>query len=320
LGTLQANGNLVLINQSGISFGAGSVVDVGSLVATSSDISNSDAMAGNFNFQGIGQSGAAIINEGTITAHEAGLVGLVAPRVENNGVVNARLGKVHLASGDRFTVDLYGDGALNITTSDAMQEQLVSNKGSINAEGGVVQITAAAGAHLVSSVVKLDGEIKTPQAVQKNGRIIISGHDDTAVTITGSLDATGPSGGDISITGKNILQQGKITANGTSGAGGSVDIKFKTAYIDSESSKVEAKGQGGDGELVSVRGKAGSRAFVSGQYDVSSTTAKGGKAQITTDQGDLKLFGTKVRGDGATGVARFTLVANIKGAGRSNTR
>ena len=315
LGTLQANGNLVLINQSGISFGAGSVVDVNSLIATSSDISNADAMAGNLNFQGVGQAGSAIINEGTITAHEAGLVGLVAPRVENNGVINARLGKVHLASGDRFTVDLYGDGALNITASDAVQEQLVSNSGSINAEGGVVQITAAAGAHLVSSVVKLDGEIKAPRAVQKNGRIIISGHDETAVTITGSLDVSGASGGDISITGKNILQQGKITANGTSGAGGTVDIKFKSAYIDNENSKVEAKGQGGDGGLVSVRGQSGSRAFVSGQYDVSSATGKGGKAQITTDQGDLKLFGAKVRADGKSGGGTVYIGGEYQGSG-----
>ena len=315
LGTMKANGNVVLINKSGISFGKDAVVDVNSLVATTSNISNADAMAGNMNFQGVGAANAAIINEGKITAHEAGLVGLVAPRVENSGVINARLGKVHLASGDRFTVDLYGDGALNITASDAMQEQLISNSGTIKAEGGVVQITAAAGAELVSSIVELDGEIKTPNASEQGGRIIISGNDDTSVSISGSLDASGLMGGNVSITGKNIIQQGKVLANSSSRDGGSVDIKFKNVYLDSESSSVEAKASGGNGGTISVKGSTGSRAFVSGKYGASSSTAKGGKIQITAAQGDLKLHGAKVKAEGKTGGGKINIGGEYQGGG-----
>lgn len=315
LGNLKANGNVVLINQSGISFGKDAVVDVNSLVATTSDITNADAMAGRLHFQQPGSATAAIINEGKITAQEAGLVGLVAPRVENSGVINARLGKVHLASGDRFTVDLYGDGALNITASDAMQDQLVSNSGSIRSDGGVVQITAAQGSQLVNSLVKLDGEIKAPNASEQNGRIIISGNDESMVSITGTLDTSGLKGGHISVTGKNIVQQGKILSNSSSRDGGSVDITFKNAYIDSESSKVEARASGGSGGTVTVKGKAGSRAFVSGQYNVSSSTAKGGTVQITADQGDLKLFGAQVKADGKTGGGKINIGGEYQGGG-----
>ncbi|HNQ92570.1 MAG TPA: filamentous hemagglutinin N-terminal domain-containing protein, partial [Alphaproteobacteria bacterium] len=318
LGNLKANGNVVLINQSGISFGKDAVVDVNSLIATTSDITNADAMAGNLKFNAPGAPDAAIINEGTITAKDAGLVGLVAPRVENNGVINARLGKVHLASGDKFTVDLYGDGAISIAASDDMTEQLVSNSGTINAEGGTVKITAATGTHLVNSLVQLDGEINVPSAEVQGGKIIISGNDETSVSITGNLDASGTTGGSVSITGKNIIQQGRISAagtNGTGGTGGTVDISFKNAYLDSENSRTDATGGNGDGGKITVKGKTGSKAFVSGKYDASSATDKGGTIQITADQGNLKFFGAQVTADGKTGGGKINVGGEYQGTG-----
>jgi len=67
----------------------------------------------------------SVENQGTITAKDAGLVGLVAPNVQNGGVITAKLGKVQLASGDSFTLDLYGDKLLEIGVSDAVKQQLV---------------------------------------------------------------------------------------------------------------------------------------------------------------------------------------------------
>src|SRR5262245_33426287 len=45
LGMLQSNGRVFLVNPSGITFGAGSVVDVAGLVATSLNLSNADFLA-----------------------------------------------------------------------------------------------------------------------------------------------------------------------------------------------------------------------------------------------------------------------------------
>lgn len=315
LGNLTANGNVVLINRSGISFGKDAVVDVGSLVATTSDMTNADAIAGHLNFQSQGNPNATISNEGTITAREAGLVGLVAPKVENSGVINARLGKVHLASGDRLTVDLYGDGALSVAASDDLQNQLVSNSGTINAAGGTVQLTAAQGAQVVNSLVNVEGEINAPTANEQNGKIIISGNDETAVSLTGTLDVSGATGGQVAVAGKNILQQGKILANGTNGKGGEVSLSFKKSYLDSESSKVEVKGQGGNGGTIAVKGKSGSRAFVSGHYEASSSTGKGGTVRMTAADGDLKLFGAQVNADGATGGGTINIGGEYQGGG-----
>ena len=81
-GPLLANGNIIIINQNGVMFGAGAKVDVNGLIATTAGISNNafmNAAAGTFNFNIPGNPGASITNDGTITAAQGGLVGLVAP-------------------------------------------------------------------------------------------------------------------------------------------------------------------------------------------------------------------------------------------------
>ena len=314
LGKLSANGNLVLINRSGIMFGQDAVVDVNSLVATTSDISNDDVMNGNMNFHGTGGTGS-VINNGIITAAEAGLVGLVAPTVENNGIINARLGKVQLASGDAFTLDLYGDGLMNIAASPDMTAGMVKNNGAVNADGGVIEMTAAAGANLVNSLIDIAGELKAPSVGIKNGKIIIGGGNTASVGITGKLNAKGKTGGTIKVTGKNIVQQGHLDASGTDGKGGTISLGFYNAYLDSDSSSLTATGTNENGGLLSVTGEPGSRAFISGTYDTSSFTDLGGTINITAAQGDLKLFGAHVYADGATGGGAIHIGGELQGGG-----
>ena len=50
LGSLYSNGKVFLVNPDGILFGQGRGINVGSLLATTNDISNSDFMAGRYNF------------------------------------------------------------------------------------------------------------------------------------------------------------------------------------------------------------------------------------------------------------------------------
>ena len=136
-GALKANGDIIIINQNGVMFGAGAAVNVNGLIATTANISNNDFMnaTGPLNFNMPGNPNASIINNGTITAAQAGLVGLVAPNVVNNGTITANLGKVQLASGDTATIDMYGDGLMSVAVSNAVTSQLVANKGIIEAGG-----------------------------------------------------------------------------------------------------------------------------------------------------------------------------------------
>ena len=72
-GTLRANGGVFLVNPSGIIFGKGSSVNVGSLVASTMSISDGNFNSGNYRFQRNGST-ASIINKGKIQAAEGGLM------------------------------------------------------------------------------------------------------------------------------------------------------------------------------------------------------------------------------------------------------
>src|SRR3569623_3705578 len=117
-------------------------------------------MAGDYRFDLPGNPNAAIVNEGSITVADAGLAAFVAPNVVNDGFISAKLGKVQLASGDAFTLDLYGDGLVSLEAGPDIGQQLVSNSGIITAEGGKVVLTAAAAQAVVDSVINMDGIIQ----------------------------------------------------------------------------------------------------------------------------------------------------------------
>jgi filamentous hemagglutinin family protein len=253
MGKLSANGNVVLVNPNGVFFGRDAKVDVNGLLATTANISNSDFMAGKQHFNQAGNPKAAVINEGSITAREAGLVDLVAPNVENHGVINARLGRVHLASGDKFALDLSGRGLYELAVSEDVAAQLVANTGKITAEGGTIALTAAAGKGIVDSLIRVEGELTTASVKNIGGKIIITGQD-AQIDIAGNIDASGATkAGDIMIGGDyqgrgdiatarqtNIAAKAHIKANAQQAAGGRVIVwADDKAHI---AGKIEAKG------------------------------------------------------------------------------
>ena len=161
LGSLDANGQIVLINTNGIVFGKSARVDVAGLVATTLDLDRESfsEKGGPLHFRA-GENfnpEAGIVNRGVITVAEAGLVGFVSPSVQNNGVIEATLGTVHLASGDEFTVDMAGDGLVSLSLNNELKKQLVSNAGEINAKGGRIYLTAAVGKEIVDEVINMKG-------------------------------------------------------------------------------------------------------------------------------------------------------------------
>ena len=93
LGTLQSNGRVYLINPNGIVFGGGSQINVGGLVASSLAISNADFLAGNRRFAADGAAGQ-VSNQGAITTPSGGQVYLIAPDVNNSGII--KIGRAHV--------------------------------------------------------------------------------------------------------------------------------------------------------------------------------------------------------------------------------
>lgn len=193
LGNLNANGNVFLLNPNGVLFGKQSSVSVGGLVASTMNITDANFMAGRYEFTGAGKG--LIVNEGNIHANDGGYVALMGRNVSNQGVINARLGSVALAAGEGVTLDVAGDGLLNVAVSRGAVNALVSNGGLIQADGGHVLLTAQAAGDLLDTVVNNTGVIQARTLENHNGTILLLGDMQTGtVNVGGTLDASAATG------------------------------------------------------------------------------------------------------------------------------
>ena len=235
MGQLTSNGHVVLVNPNGVLFGATAQVNVGSLTATTANISNANFMAGKLTFDQPSASGGTVVNQGQITVQEGGLVALVAPGVANSGVINARLGKVSMVSSNTFAIDLYGDQLIQFAVDGKVLNQvqgadgkpllsLVNNSGQIIADGGQVQLSANAARGIVDHAINMSGIVRSRSVGQKNGEIILSAGDGDS-EVSGTLEASGKgqgqTGGTVQVTGNTVaLRSGaSIDVSGSAGGG-----------------------------------------------------------------------------------------------------
>ena len=116
------------MNGAGIYFGPNSMVNVGSLIASTAGISKANFLAGNYIFDRPSKFGGSIVNDGTISAAQYGLVAFLGNQVVNNGLIQAELGSVVLGSGSTFTLDFNGDQLVNFSVDSAATNHGPSSK------------------------------------------------------------------------------------------------------------------------------------------------------------------------------------------------
>jgi len=298
LGNLTANGQVAIINPNGVIFEKGSQVNVGSLIATSNDISNANAMAGNLNFNIAGNANAGVVNQGTITAAQAGLVALVAPSVRNDGVINAKLGTVALGAGNGFALDLNGDGLYSLAVTAPAAQANITNTGNIAAQGGHVLLTANAAAGVLNDVINNSGLISaTTASTGQNGEIILDGGTTGAVTVAGTLDASGKSagqtGGLIEVLGDNITIASGALLDASGAAGGGhvaiggiyddTSMTFATNVNIAQGSTINVSAlQNGNGGLTEIvtRGAGATTTFAGTVLGKGAGTGAGGQTKM----------------------------------------
>jgi len=223
LGSLSANGKVFLVNPNGILFGQGASVNVGGLVASSLNITDKNFMAGNYTFTDAGPG--SIVNQGTINAN-GGYVALLGANVSNQGVISANSGTVALAAGNAITLDMAGDGLLNVVVNQGAVNALADNGGLIRADGGVVLMTAQAAGTLLQTAVNNTGVIQAQTLDNRGGSIkLLADMQGGTVNVGGTLDASAPAGGNggfIETSAAHVKVQGgaRVTtaaANGQTG-------------------------------------------------------------------------------------------------------
>jgi hypothetical protein len=275
---------VVLVNPNGVVIGAGAQVNVGSFIASTANISNANFMAGRLQFDQPGKPGAEIVNAGSITAAEGGLVALVAPHVRNDGLIQARLGKVILGAADTFTIDLYGDELVSLALTEG-QAGVIRQAGIIDVGAGrAVLVSAADAKNVLDNVINMSGTIKADSAVAQGGKIYLLG-EGASIDVSGTLSANGATGG------------GTIhVGGGFQGAGAD---RARTTTIEAGATlQANANGRGNGGEVVvwsdgstsfagAIQAKGGVAAGDGGRMEVSgkSTLAFLGSANASAPAG-----------------------------------
>ena len=304
LGTLDANGRVVLINGNGVLFGKGAQVNVGSLIATSTDGSDSDVLSGRFSQAG--KQTAHIVNQGEITAVSGGMVALVAPNVTNTGAVNAKLGTVALGAANKFTVDFAGDGLVSFAAQgDVNARASAINSGLLS--GANVSMTAHAANGIATGIVNMSGVIAAEGAQNVGGTIYLNAGNG-ALTTTGTLNAAGATGGgQIETSGHSTNISGRITA----GKGGLWKVDPEDLTIDSSAATtIDGALNGGTSVLEQTTAGAasgtGNKTSGNGDITVASAMSWNSAATLTLNSYHSINIDAPVSVTGGGGLALLT--------------
>ena len=98
MGTILGNGQVFLVNPSGVIFGQGAVVNVGALYAAAGNISKSDFVDGVYRFT---DARGIVENRGLL---QGDLISLIGGRVANHGTISAPGGTVIMAAGEQVLI------------------------------------------------------------------------------------------------------------------------------------------------------------------------------------------------------------------------
>lgn len=222
-GRITAPGTVIIQNTAGVIMTGDALIDAGGFVATSQIVAPHVFFErGDLRFSGGDLPGAEVSNAGQITVADAGLAALVGRNVANSGVIVAQLGTVVLASGERTTIDLAGDGVFQIDVSGSPDGGRVDHTGVIDAAGGQVLMSAGGAAGLLDNVINTSGVVRATSANARGGEISLIGRGGGAVRVAGALAAVGAGdGGSIRVTGErvNIEAVAVLDARGAASGG-----------------------------------------------------------------------------------------------------
>jgi filamentous hemagglutinin family protein len=293
LGSLQSDGRVFLINPNGIVFGASARIDVAGMVASSLNLSDQDFLSNRLRFTEVPGAGA-VVNNGVIETATGGRVYLVAPTVENNGLIQAKQGEILLAAGKE--VELVDGAAPYVTIKVTAGSESALNIGNLVAEGGRIGMFGA--------LVRNSGTIEAGGAMAgPGGEIRLVATKDLTLDAGSLVAANGTSGGKVLLQaeGGTNLVGGTVEAKGSAGKGGEISALGVRVGVVGHG-LIDASGDTGGGTVLVGGDYQGKNAGVQNAERTyigtdgviradAMTTGDGGRVIVWAD-GDTRFFGS----------------------------
>jgi filamentous hemagglutinin family protein len=225
LGNLNANGYVVLQNQSGFFIGGQAVLTAHGLLLTTASAPMPDLTSQDpWSFNSLPPT-ASIINYGQLNLSQGGTAFLIAHAVENHGTISVPEGTVGLYAGKQVLVSERPDGR-GLSAQVTLPTGSVDNRGNITADAGTIAMHAA--------VVNQGGLLQANSVIERNGVIELVASDAVHLGASSRIEAKGDSQG--------------------VSPGGSVLIKSDHAFSDQSTSSIQISGgtQGGEGGRAEI--------------------------------------------------------------------
>jgi filamentous hemagglutinin family protein len=254
-GQLRSNGQVILVNQSGIAVGAGGVVDTAAFTASTLNISDADYKAGKLRFEGNSLSKGVQV-DGTVRSSNGDVL-LFAPQshVSKDALVKADNGTVILGAGQ--SVEVTGRGLEGVRFIIQSPEDKATNLGTL--QGNAVGIFAGSLRH--------SGVIKVQTASMEGGRVVLRGAHDTQVVkdpVTGAVP--------------QIIADGGV-ANGVAQSGGQIRVESTQGNVIVGSEAVFSASAGG---ISSPANSAQNK-------QIAPVNAGGGAIDLVANQGKVQV-------------------------------
>jgi len=229
LGTLNANGYVILQNQSGFVVGGSAAINTHGLVMTTAPTPAPNLSSGGAWSFNAPPPSAGIINYGQINIAGGGSAFLIANDIVNNGTISAPGGKIGLYAGKQVLISTGPDGR-QLSARVTLPRGSVDNEGRLIADGGSIMAQA--------QTVNQNGLVEANSVQNVNGVIELVASDNL------SLGA----GSDIEAHGDNRA------ATTRASSGGSVTIKSGNTFSDQAGSSINISGgtRGGNGGQVEI--------------------------------------------------------------------
>lgn len=258
LGNLNANGYVILQNQSGFYVGGQASITAHGLIMTTANAAPTLSSGGAWDFDSPPPT-AQIINYGQISTFGGGSAFLIADNIENNGTISAPAGKIGLYAGEHVLVSMSPDGR-GLSAAVNLPQGSVDNQGNLIANGGDISAQA--------------------QTVNQNGLI----QANTVQNVNGTIELLASDNANLGAN-SIISAQGDTTGNSS---GGNVTIQSGKTFSDQAGSTINISGgsQGGNGGQVEISAPemGAIRSTINGQASAGST---GGT--LTIDPTDIWL-------------------------------
>jgi len=179
-GSINANGQVLLLNSAGILFGETASINVGSFLASDMETTLIDFSQGNFTLIDNNKHQGGITNQGNIQTKGRNGIYITGQFIHNTGTLTSSNGNIHLTAADQVIISTSNTGLLGVQLTQPLESEispagdLIYNDGDIVAFNGNIFIDLFYSDTIKANTVNNLGLVNAVEITEGNGQLFLT--------------------------------------------------------------------------------------------------------------------------------------------------